>query len=226
MTLAGSGTMSLGGDTAGRSVNYELRRSNTGTITMEEADVRSLAQRNTSASSICMNNFYGKRAPAPSIGSSFQGGYYIGTISSWYVITSNSSQHTTAAAAGGGNCHAAQGATSYDDGYYNTHSTNLGNIGSKGNFVKNLNHNGYDDWYWPAYHEVYNQHAHRNSMPAGQGYPGGHISMETSTEGYYPGYGPDSGLHHANFSNWEVYVNSKSTSAGNAYMRPCRRYFY
>jgi hypothetical protein len=63
MALLTSGAISLGGTTTGRSVNIELGRSGTATISMNEAAVRSLAGRASGA--ISMNNFYGKTAFTP-----------------------------------------------------------------------------------------------------------------------------------------------------------------
>ena len=58
MTLASSGTMSIGGTTANRSINLELQRSATQTSSMGETDLRSLA--GVSSGAISMSNFYGK----------------------------------------------------------------------------------------------------------------------------------------------------------------------
>ena len=61
MTIVASGEISLGGNaTATRSVACEIGRSGTAAICMNETAVRSLAQRTTAASAICMNDFYGK----------------------------------------------------------------------------------------------------------------------------------------------------------------------
>ena len=58
MTLATSGTMSIGGTTTNRSINLELGRSATATSSMGETDLRSLA--GVSSGAISMSNFYGK----------------------------------------------------------------------------------------------------------------------------------------------------------------------
>ena len=58
MTLALSGVMSLGGSTSERSINLELGRSATATISMNEADVRGLADITSGA--ISLSNFHGK----------------------------------------------------------------------------------------------------------------------------------------------------------------------
>jgi hypothetical protein len=60
MVLLGSGAISLGGTTTGRSVNIELGRSGTATISMNESSVRSLAGRSTGA--ISFSDFYNKSA--------------------------------------------------------------------------------------------------------------------------------------------------------------------
>ena len=58
MTLATSGTMSIGGTTATRSINLELGRSATANSSLNETDLRSLA--GVSSGAISLSNFYGK----------------------------------------------------------------------------------------------------------------------------------------------------------------------
>ena len=60
MALAGSGTISIGGSTATRSINLELGRSATATSNMGETDLRSLA--GVSSGAISMDDFYGASA--------------------------------------------------------------------------------------------------------------------------------------------------------------------
>lgn len=60
MALLGTGAISLGGTTVGRSVNLELGRSATASINMNESAVRSLAGAATGA--ISFSNFYNKTA--------------------------------------------------------------------------------------------------------------------------------------------------------------------
>lgn len=60
MTLASSGTISIGGTTANRSINLELGRSATATSSLGEAALRSLA--NDTSGAISMSTFYGKSA--------------------------------------------------------------------------------------------------------------------------------------------------------------------
>lgn len=57
MTLATSGTMSIGGTTANRSINLELGRSATATSSMGETSLRTLA--GVSSGAISMSDFYG-----------------------------------------------------------------------------------------------------------------------------------------------------------------------
>ena len=59
MPICASGEISLGGSTVGRSVNIEIGAGNTATITMDQANVRSLANVTTAGSQISMNCFYG-----------------------------------------------------------------------------------------------------------------------------------------------------------------------
>lgn len=71
MTLASSGTMSIGGTTTDRSINLEIKRSATATSSMGETSLRDLAE--VSSGAISMSNFYGKSyydwSPTVTIGS-------------------------------------------------------------------------------------------------------------------------------------------------------------
>lgn len=58
MTLASSGTMSIGGSTATRSINLELGLSATATSNMNSAALRGLAD--VASGAISLSNFYGK----------------------------------------------------------------------------------------------------------------------------------------------------------------------
>jgi hypothetical protein len=69
MALLGSGAMSLGGATAGRSVNLELGRSSTAQISMGESAVRTLA--GVASGAISFSNFYSKSAAVAEILYSF-----------------------------------------------------------------------------------------------------------------------------------------------------------
>jgi len=57
MALAGSGTMSIGGSTSGRSINLELGRSATATSSLNESALRTLAGEASGA--ISLSDFYG-----------------------------------------------------------------------------------------------------------------------------------------------------------------------
>ena len=58
MTLNASGPISLAGDTAGESVNIELGKSATSTISLNDVDVRTLA--GVGSGTISLYDFYGK----------------------------------------------------------------------------------------------------------------------------------------------------------------------
>jgi len=58
VALESSGTMSIGGSTSGRSINLELGRSATATSSLNESDLRSLAE--VSSGAISISDFYGK----------------------------------------------------------------------------------------------------------------------------------------------------------------------
>jgi len=60
MTLASSGTLSIGGSTANRSINLELGRSATATSNLNETDLRTLA--GVASGTISISDFYGKSA--------------------------------------------------------------------------------------------------------------------------------------------------------------------
>jgi len=60
MPLNASGTLSLAGTTAGQSIALELGQSATGTISLNDTNVRSLGGITTPSSTIAISNFYGK----------------------------------------------------------------------------------------------------------------------------------------------------------------------
>lgn len=60
MTLASSGTLSIGGSTANRSINLELGRSATATSNLNETDLRTLA--GVASGTISISDFYGTSA--------------------------------------------------------------------------------------------------------------------------------------------------------------------
>ncbi len=118
MTLASSGTMSIGGTTTDRSINVELGRSATATSSMGETDLRSLA--GVSSGAISMSNFYGAsyydwivtvtNAATTIFGQSFQGYGNVGSTAfgsvsdatcdlystnpswQWYAVNNNATQ--------------------------------------------------------------------------------------------------------------------------------------
>jgi len=59
MTLNSSGPISLGGSTAGQSINLELGKSATATVSLNDTDVRTLAGV-ASGAIIVPTNFYGR----------------------------------------------------------------------------------------------------------------------------------------------------------------------
>lgn len=70
MALASSGTISIGGSTANRSINLELGRSATATTSLGESTLRGLA--GVSSGAISMSNFHGKSStfsPTLTVGS-------------------------------------------------------------------------------------------------------------------------------------------------------------
>jgi hypothetical protein len=68
MTLNSSGPISLGGSTAGQSINLELSKSATATVSLNDTDVRTLAGV-ASGAIIVPTNFYGKSAVSITLGS-------------------------------------------------------------------------------------------------------------------------------------------------------------
>jgi predicted ATP-grasp superfamily ATP-dependent carboligase len=64
MPLNGSGPISLAGATAGQSIALELGLSSTGTISLNQASVRTLADV-PSGAIIMPTNFYGKNCISP-----------------------------------------------------------------------------------------------------------------------------------------------------------------
>jgi len=98
MTLASSGTMSIGGTTTDRSINLELGRSATATSSMGETDLRTLA--GVASGAISMDDFYGASSydwavtitlgSATYVGQTFQGYGSVGDPSSpttWGSVT-------------------------------------------------------------------------------------------------------------------------------------------
>jgi hypothetical protein len=89
MTLNSSGPISLGGSTAGQSINLELSKSATATVSLNDTDVRTLA--GVASGAIVMpTDFYGKSAVSITLGSysiaDFTGGLSIAQAG--YQLTS------------------------------------------------------------------------------------------------------------------------------------------
>lgn len=176
MALCASGAMSLGGSTVGRSVNCELSCSGTAAICMNRADVRCLAKRSSGA--ICMADFYDKCAPPTSLGQSYCGGYYTGTICAastcyYLIVAPNASgcawcQWKTTWSLSGVCNNADQGV----NGFNNTYSHLANAAHPAGNFTATRTIGGYTDWYLPAASEltVMQGLSARCSMPPGEGY--------------------------------------------------------
>ena len=81
MTLNSSGPISLGGSTAGQSVNLELGQSATAQISFNDANVRTLTGTSSGSALVMPTNFYGKSSVVISIsdqtiyGSDFSAAY-------------------------------------------------------------------------------------------------------------------------------------------------------
>ena len=98
MTLAASGTLSIGGTTANRSINLELGRSATATSSLGEASLRTLAGVSGN-STISISNFYGKSnfdwSPSITVGTTTFSGQnfrgYSATINGGFGSTTDSS---------------------------------------------------------------------------------------------------------------------------------------
>ena len=85
MALVTSGTISIGGTTAGRSINLELGRSATATSSLGESALRNLA--NDTSGAISMSAFYGKSSAETqtvTVGTFYDGTAYIPTTSWGY----------------------------------------------------------------------------------------------------------------------------------------------
>jgi hypothetical protein len=153
MALCATGAMSLGGTTAGRSVNLELDRAATASINMNEADVRDLADRPTASSAICMADFYGKSSfPTPTTLGTFDdawGGYYTGVFGNYFLFLAPNAtgctclrwKTTRTSTAGTG---------SAVNGFANTYPALNNTTHPAGNFTATRTINGFSDWFLPA----------------------------------------------------------------------------
>ena len=169
MTLAASGTMSLGGSDATRSVACELGLSGTSQICFNQAAVRTLA--GVPSGQISMSNFYSKTAAPGGLGCFYGGGYYTGAVASpanYYLIVAPQAD-------GYGCCFwkpsmGTTGSTSCTDGYFNTYTYLNNATHPAGQFTATRTINGFSDWYLPARNELNLMYQNGSSMPAGQGY--------------------------------------------------------
>lgn len=160
MALATSGTMSLGGNDADRSVNCELGRSGSSSISMGETEVRDLA--GDTSGSISMNAFYGATSFVPPgtdyVGQPFCGGFYFGTIfaagTCYNLIVAPNSTGCAACVwktiypsfTGGTSC--------TNDGYYTTYTVLDNPTHPAANFTATRTIGGFSDWYLPAGDEL------------------------------------------------------------------------
>ena len=147
MALCASGEMSLAGSTVGRSVACELGCSGTGTISMDRADVRTLAGRPGAGCAICMCDFYGKSSGPPPLGCAYEGGYYMGAVASpanYYIIMAPN-------ATGCACCNwktvnsTSPNTTSLTDGYANTYDGLANGAHPAGNWTATRTIGGFSD---------------------------------------------------------------------------------
>ena len=95
MAMNGSGPISLGGATAGQSVNLEIGNSATTEISFNTAGVRTLTGTSTNAVLIMPTNFYGKSLPFPAGNVSYGNLRALGQ-----ALTASGTGNTTATAGG------------------------------------------------------------------------------------------------------------------------------
>ena len=183
MALVLSGALSMGGSTADRSINCELGFSGTAQISLDDADVRSLA--GVPTGEIAIDDFYGASAGPTSFGEVYEGGYYMGTISaagsSYYLIMSPNATGCSTGIWSGRFC---AGSSSSVDGYGNTYTYLASASFPAANFAATRSINGFTDWYLPARGENAQLATNKNSAPAGQGFASGFSAREywSSTE--------------------------------------------
>lgn len=86
MTLNSSGPISLGGSTAGQSINLELGKAATATVSLNDTDVRTLAGV-ASGAIIVPTNFYGKSNVVISITDQYISGSGVSDAYAYYFLT-------------------------------------------------------------------------------------------------------------------------------------------
>jgi len=175
MTICASGEISLGGSTVGRSVNIEIGAGNTATITMDQANVRSLPNVTTAGSQISMNCFYGKSSGL-ALGSVYCGGYYTGVIDigggvCYYMVVSPNATGCADGCLWKTTRTSTTGTSSLVDGYSNTWGPMNNATHPAGNFTATRSINGYSDWYMASRDETGIMYTNKGSMPVGEGYP-------------------------------------------------------
>lgn len=207
MPICASGEISLGGSTVGRSVNIEIGAGNTATITMDQANVRSLANVTTAGSQISMDCFYGKSS-GPALGSVYCGGYYTGVIDigggvCYYMLVSPN-------ATGCAICQwkttrtSTANTSSLVNGYSNTWGPMNNATHPAGNFTATRSINGYSDWYLPSRDETGTMYTNRLSMPAGEGYAANNYWSSTESIA--------TGACYRSFDDGDAYDFSKTNS--------------
>lgn len=161
MALNGSGPISLAGSVVGESIAVELGESATGTISLNDAIVRNLAE--VASGAITMpTNFYGK-SNILAIGDAYEGGFFAGQISTTAngVATHNLvigplSTAENASIQWKNARTLTSGADSDIDGPQNTAdmvADGSSTVYPAAHFCNNLSLGGFSDWYMPAKNE-------------------------------------------------------------------------
>lgn len=216
MTLNASGPISLAGSTSGQSIALELALSATGTISLNQANVRSLA--GVSSGAITMpTNFWGKSGPPTTIGQAYGGGYYVGGYSTsgnnvqthYLICAPYSTGETNQAFYGIGRATSAMLATSSTstaiyDGYTTTYAIPNDSRYPGVQFVRGLTIGGYTDWYVPSPAELSTAYYNLKPTTSANGFPA-------------PLFGISNG---PNGNPWQIpqlttnYVNGSTTNPG------------
>lgn len=177
--------MSMGGSTAGRSINCELGCSGTAQISLDDADVRDLAD--VPSGAISLDDFYGASA-IPDVGTASlgeettAGGFYMGTIcaagSCYYLIMAPNATGCaicqwkttrTCSSVGDEKC----------DGYGNTYDHLDNSSHPAGNWTATRSIGGFSDWYLPAKCELFQLYTNCDCPPAGEGFASGNYWSST-----------------------------------------------